>query len=557
MSGFQKHNLSGSVKLAIILCSFIVVFCSCNKKNVEAPNDSQNIWGFGNNDKKESNTFQSNTATIAEPQTYTFFNHEEFALKVKEQLPGQYQGIYQKTYQDAVEMQIQSYISNKVVTIDHPFMIQNPYGTNSCSIYLYLGNQGQKVVIHYTVSAKDSTISDFSDTMYINPMSTDGIEGQIIGLIPGQQNKVVLDIRDESGNRISKKAYVLDISPKSSTADQRLVVDLMEDVECTRGFFSFLVEEKEYAYYVFYDNYGILRSEIPSSVKQLDAKILQADNQIFYEYSDNCFVLLDHTGAILQFYTYEPGINFIDYSYDSQHKMVLLIAQNISDQKTDKILQLNLLTSEWNTNTDCTELFQDYIKDNTVTDENGNVMDKDFIGLSTIVSIDGKDLIISAKNLNSIIKINNIYTEPVIRWIIAKEAIWKDTDYESLLLFETGKPTAFDKIDSMSYFTSRKLKEGQFYISLVNHSENEPTSYYRYFVDENQNSFRQVQELNIGLEYEEGNAFGYGTHIIVGNMKEKVLTEYNEKGEVQLRIKLPNMNSSDKIYKFTMDRYWF
>ena len=517
----------------------MILITGCNRSNVETPNNSDPIWGFGNNSDKKGNAFHSNKDKIADVNSYTYIDHDSFVASVS----GSDQNVYRMNFQEEAYRQINEQKKSKVFTIDHPLMIYNPFGTNYSSIYLYLGSQEQKFIVYYTISVADENIPDFSETMYINYTTSNELEGQMVGLVPGQQNKIVIDIRNDVGSRITKKAYLIDVPANNSNVVQRLSVEVMPEAEYTRGFFQYLQKGAKGTFYVFYDNYGILRGNIPCDVKQIGAKLLPTGNQLFVECSDNVFALMSHIGNVISIYSYKDGGEVIDYDYDEINNIVVMIVKP-SEDVSDKIVMLNLANGEWKENTDFAKLLPEY----------------EHLTLQNIQVMDGKDLIVHLKDLNSVIRINNVYTNPVIRWMIGPETIWKDTDYESLLLSENGKITKWQEIDSMTAMSSKKLKEGQFYLNLISRDETGAaqftSNFYQYVVDENLNRYRVVKTLNYTETTKESNGFIYGTHVIIGRSGE-ILLEYNNKGEIMLRIQLPNNNSSYQFYKYTMDRYWF
>lgn len=550
----QKHDKKTKLILVTSIC--VILLLGCNRSNVESPNNSNNIWGFGNIVENESNTFQSNTAAIADMSSYTYVDQVAFSQLVKDSIIGQYEGIYKSNYQQGALAQINKLKEARAYSIDNPLFIHNPFGTNSSSLYVYFGAPTERIRLYYTVSASDETIPDFSETMYINSANTFDLEGQMIGLLSGQQNKILLDIRDDAGNKISKKAYILEVPAKKSGVDQRLSLETSNNVEYTRGLLTYLVKEKDSSYFVFYDNNGILRSEIPTGVRQSDARILQAGNQIFYEYSDNLFALLDNLGFIVQTYSYDGGDNIIDYDYDDTQKKVLLIVEDAGTKSRDKVVSLNLDNGEWYIIADFKNLFRSYYKSLPTTEETQETTD--WLGLNYVFSVEGKDLIVLSEKLNSIIRVNNIYSQPVIRWIIAKNNQWKDTSFESLALSNSGK-TDLGRITSLAYSTSKKLKEGQLYLSLINSNKNQETNiiFGKYLIDENQNRFRLQKSLTLPSNHSNCSAIGYGTHAIIALWDERSITEYNDKGEIMLRMVLPSTNFSYRIFKYTMDRYWF
>lgn len=550
----QKH--CKKTKLILVTCICVILLLGCNRSNVESPNNNNNIWGFGNIVKNESNTFQSNTASVADTSSYTYVDQVSFSKLIKDSIIGQYEGIYQSNYQQEALAQMNKLKEAKIYSTENPLFIQNPFGTNSSSLYVYFGAPTQQIILYYIVSASDETIPDFSDTMYFNSANTLDLEGQMIGLIAGQQNKIVLDVRDDAGSKISKKAYFIDVPAKASGVAQRLSIETSDNVEYTRGLLNYLVKEKDSSYFVFYDNNGILRGEIPTYVRQPDARILPAGNQIFYEYSDNLFALLNNLGFVVQTYSYDGGDNIIDYDYDSSQRKVLLITEDAETLSRDKVVSLNLDSGEWYLLVDFKNLLRSYFK-SLASGEEETQEKSDWLGLNYIYAVEGKDLIVFSKELNSIIRVNNIYSQPVIRWIIAKENQWKDTSLESLVLSISGK-NIIGTIGSVAYSTSKKLKEGQIYLSLIS-SQSQETSiiFGKYIVDENQNRFRLQQSLTLPSNYNNCSAIGYGTHAIIALWSESSITEYNNKGEIMLRMILPSTNFSYRIYKYTMDRYWF
>ncbi|MDD5934783.1 MAG: aryl-sulfate sulfotransferase N-terminal domain-containing protein [Clostridiales bacterium] len=553
------QNRSKRPRLIIIISLCITMFLGCSKGNVESPNNSDNIWGFGNVVKNESNTFDSNPVSIADPTTFNYVNQEDFTQLVKGSLSTSYEGIYRSNYQQEALAQIVQLKEKRTYSTDHPLFVHNPFGTNSSSLYVYFGTPTQRIVLYYTVSASDSTIPDFSDTMYMDATNTQDLEGQIIGLVSGQKNKIVLDVRDDAGNKISKKAYIIDVPQKESFISQRLTVETSGEMEYTRGLFTYLVKDQPTGYFVFYDNNGILRSEIPTSVQQTNARIVQADNMIFYEYEDNEFALVNNLGFIVQTYSYNNGENIVDYDYDASNKLVVAIVEDSTTKAQDKVYSLNLTSGDWIQLVDFKKILRKLPVNSGETEEEAS--NQDWIGLNYIYSVQGKDIIVLSQELDAIFRINNVYSQPVIRWIIGNEEQWNGTNYESLLLAKSGNMDTIDSIDSLNYTTSKKLKDQQFYLSFLNFNgkiESSPkVTFGRYLIDENQNRYRIQQSLDIVSERSKCSAIGYGTHTIIALWDNQFIIEYNTKGEIMLKMTLPNTNSSYRIYKYTMDRYWF
>jgi hypothetical protein len=181
--------------------------------------------------------------------------------------------------------------------------------------------------------------------------------------------------------------------------------------------------------------------------------------------------------------------------------------------------------------------------------------------------INGKDVIVCSRTLSSIFRINNIYEKPVIRWIIGSDQQWGKTNYDSLLLFESGRQTSKFSLDSVRYVYNKGLEHGQISISLIDYnnpsknqgtkSSSENTQFRKYIIDEYQNKYWSVQQLEFSPHSKNCSALVYGNHVILGLEDEQEIIEYNEKGEILLRMRFPSKNSSYNVNKDTMDRYWF
>lgn len=545
----NKRKYRGKV-IVFVVFGCITMLTGCSQANIEAPYRGWNIWGFANKEEKRSNTFTATTPIVMDTTQYSYYDEPTFQQMVKAKFRSQYKSIYRAAYQEEVYQEIKSLIKKNSYSTEHPLLIQNPYGTNASGLYVYMGNSKEDIRLFYTVASENEAIPDFSETMYINKTVSEAVEGQIVGLIPGQYNKLVLELRDATGNQISERAYLLYVPENETTIAPN--VDVLQSVanQDSRGLFHLLVHnEQERAFYLFYDNNGILRSQIPSRVSDLTGKILQIDNRLFYECSDNVFVLVDNLGRVEKFYQYKKGFNLVDYDYDEINHKILFLAKNPESKDVDVIVQLDLKSKEWETKLKFSEL----------------VVDTKRFLLCNIQIINGKDVIVCSRTLSSVFRINNIYAKPVIRWIIGDELQWKDSKYESMLLYEIGDLTSKYSLDSVKYVASKGLDRGQLVLSLIDY--NNPTiknktpihntQFRKYLLDEYQNQYWSMQLLDIPPHSKNCSALVYGNHVIFGLGDEQEIIEYNEKGEILLRMRFPNKNSSYNINKDTMDRYWF
>lgn len=94
--------------------------------------------------------FKSAAEEIAQEETSEIYQNE---IKT----------IYTEAYQDEVETQIEEEKSSGAYTEDNMLIKENPYGTNTLSLYVYFTTQ-EPVSVSYNVSVPDLSIGDFSQT---------------------------------------------------------------------------------------------------------------------------------------------------------------------------------------------------------------------------------------------------------------------------------------------------------------------------------------------------------------------------------------------------------
>ena len=91
--------------------------------------------------------FKSAAEEIAQEETSEIYQNE---IKT----------IYTEAYQDEVETQIEEEKSSGAYTEDNMLIKENPYGTNTLSLYVYFTTQ-EPVSVSYNVSVPDLSIGDF------------------------------------------------------------------------------------------------------------------------------------------------------------------------------------------------------------------------------------------------------------------------------------------------------------------------------------------------------------------------------------------------------------
>ena len=167
----RKIKKQGKIKKytqIIVICLIALIFISCKKSNNGSSQGSNNLWGLGNSHKVEINNSYNDKVPEASKDSYTYYTSEEFQSFIIDQMNGKVSSIYDNNYQELAFDQVQLLKQQKVYTFENPLFIMNPFGTNTCGLYVYMGNSNEKVGINYTISIDDKKVADFNESMFFN-----------------------------------------------------------------------------------------------------------------------------------------------------------------------------------------------------------------------------------------------------------------------------------------------------------------------------------------------------------------------------------------------------
>ena len=84
--------------------------------------------------------------------------------------------------------------------------------------------------------------------------------------------------------------------------------------------------------------------------------------------------------------------------------------------------------------------------------------------------IDGRDIIVSSRELSTIIRINNIYYNPELKYLIADKSVYEDTSYEKYLYDKIGDFTSNAGQHTIQYIKDDNLEQDKYYIYMFNNN---------------------------------------------------------------------------------------
>ena len=89
-----------------------------------------------------------------------------------------------------------------------------------------------------------------------------------------------------------------------------------------------------------------------------------------------------------------------------------------------------------------------------------------WIHVNSIELVDEDSVLLSSRETSTIIKIDNIYDESTIDYMIGSPNFWEGSGYEDLLLTQVGEFSLQAGQHALTVETDDSLSDGQYYVTL-------------------------------------------------------------------------------------------
>lgn len=481
--------------------------------------------------------------------------------------------LYNSTTQNGIRENIDKLIAKNSYTEDDPLLIQNAFGTNTTSLYTYFETE-KKAIISYTIHVDDDTIPDFSQTLNKDYGSTH--EYQLLGLIPDMKNTITFHITYEDG---TKKDVIRTYQMGSLKGKEAIKLEKTEGTsteEVSEGLYVILGNDSksdDFMYY--YDNNGILRGEVPIEEYRSHRLLFNGD-KMYFSYSSTGIAEMNNLGQITA--TYDLGQYKLhhDYVFDDDGNMLILATDTKKDTVEDMIIKLDLSTKEVTLVSDLGDLFPEYkalVKNND--------KDSDWMHINTIQWMGNDEVIISSRETSTIIKLNNIYDNPTVDYMMGESTYWEDSSYQSLLLDKSNSFTSQAGQHSITYVQDDTLEDGQYYLYMFNnnfgYSSTNPdydwskvqglvtdtkdktamSKYYKYLVDENKKSYTLVDSFDVPFSAYVSSVQDLENTTVVDSGIKGYYQEYDENHTLIQGFSMDAETYIYRVYKYTFDNFYF
>lgn len=469
------------------------------------------------------------------------------------------------------------------------FVTEDPYGTNTTSLYVYFTTD-DAVAVSYTVHADGYT--DFTRDAYQESQYSKTHEFQLLGLIPGEKNTVAITLTDADGksrtHAIEHRGASL-LGNEEVQLEKTVAADSGEDLG--GGLYAILgndSDEQDFMFY--YDTNGVLRGEIPVLYYRSHRLLFDDDGLMWFSASTHHMVAMNRLGKLEKIY--DLGSDYIlhhDYALDSNGDIVLLATELGRDDNAvqDQVIKLSTSTGSVTRLVDFGELFADYKASTTHagTDESdSNAKNRwDWLHCNTIQLLDDGSALFSARETSTIIKVDDLESDPTLDYMIGEPSVWAGTDEASSFLTKSGDFSDTGGQHSITYVADDSLPDGQYYMYMFDNnfgtsltrpdfdwsvidgistelsSDTANSRYRKYLVNENAGTYTEVSSFVVPYSPYVSSAqeLDNGQILIDSGMK-GLFGQYNKDGDLLAQFKM-TLNSAYiyRVYKYDFSGFYF
>lgn len=491
--------------------------------------------------------------------------------------------IYSEKYQTLIHNQINKQKKLNNYTFQHPLLIRNPYGTNTTAVYMYFKTT-EELQASYTIRCDN--YADFSQTLNTNTLSgyTTEHEYLLIGAIPNQTNTITVTLTNKQGKVVDTLSWSYN-APSLQGGDQYLTVECDDSntSSLSNGLYTVLgndvtEDSEEQAYMRLYDNYGIIRSEIPI-VSYRSQRILFENNTMYFSISSTKIVGMEQTGYASKIYDTGNYKLHHDYIFDSNNNILVLASEKEAKTSEDKIIMIEKDSGNITELVDLIDLLPDYYSTTSLPD---GAEDLDWMHINSLALVDKTSLIISSRETSTIIKLDNIYSNPTIDYMIGSDNFWQESGYDSLLLNKTSDFSMQAGQHCVTYVDDNSLPQGQYYLYLYNNNLAVSTTrpdydwksdsnysntyynlkkgtsyYYKYLVDENNRTVELVSSIPVAYSGYVSSVQELDGNVIIDSGIAMSWSEYSQDGTLLRTFKTTGGKFVYRVFKYDYLDYWF
>lgn len=510
-----------------------------------------------------------------------------------ERLNALVENVYTADFQQMRQEQLIAERDEEPRTIDNIYVKDDPYATNTRSLYVYFTTE-QPATVSYTVAAEG--YPDFSADAY------EGVDGAtteheflVLGLLPDLTNTITLTITGETGGtteRVIEREGLSLLGTEEVRLEQPVQPD--EGTDLGNDLYAILGNDSDDQDFMFYyDANGVLRGEVPILFYRSHRLLFDDDGLMWFSASTEKMAAMDRLGRLVKIL--DLGDRYIlhhDYAFDADQNLVLLATElNRSDGCVqDQIVKLDTDTGKVTPLLDMGDMFPEYkmSTDHAGIDESDlSATGKwDWIHFNTIQMLPDGSALLSARETSTIIKIDDLEGTPTLDYMIGEPSVWAGTPQEDDFLTKVGDFPDTGGQHSITYVDDPALPDGQYYLYMFDNNygsaqtrpdfdwtvidgivtkysiatEGAYSQYRRYLVDENAGTYTEVNAFDVPYSPLVSSAQELdGGRVLIDSGMQGLFGVYDEStGELlaQYRMKL-NTSYIYRVYEYDFKGFYF
>ena len=481
-------------------------------------------------------------------------------------------------YQEVVEEEIEKLCQDEY-SIEEPLMIYNPYGTNRNSINIYF-HTDDNFKLEYTI--KVDGVDDF--TKVLKNEGEDNLTTnhayQMIGFIMGKKNKLILTLKNNKDEVVTTEEFNIDFTTNKSSVQTKLKMESGESKEeLSDGLFVMFGHDKAYnANNYLYDNNGILRAELILEDYRSD-RIIFLDDEMIYSYKEDGFIRVNRLGKIENKYSIGDYTMHHDYILDEENENLLILANKVgADTIEDRVISLSLVTGKVKEVIDMKDYLIELYDKAVKPEKNTYGGDElDWIHLNSLDIINGEDIVLSSRELSTIIYVKDIYRNPQIDYLMTDSSVLEKTTYKDLNYQKDGDFVSQAGQHTITY--QGKDDEDQYYLYMYNNNyqgartrpnfdwknypgtgtyqEGQESYYYKYLVDKNEKTYKLIDKISLPYSSIVSSVEDINNHYITSSGMSHCFNEYDGEGKMIKQFNYTSKKYAYRVFKYEFKNIWF
>lgn len=492
--------------------------------------------------------------------------------------------IYTLDYQSGINDQIETLKNKNNYTIKEPLLIANPYGTNTTGVYMYFKTDDE-CNVSYTISAEG--YDDFSKTL--NNSNNNGYttehEYLLVGIVPGTTNNITVILTDANENIIDTLNWSYD-APKLLGSEDNVQLEVTtgsSSEPLSDGLYAMLgnrtaEDNEEVDFILLYDNNGTIRSEIPITSYR-SCRIIFDDDMMYYSISTSKIAGMNRLGQVTEIFNTGDYKLHHDYIWGGENDLLVLASKNDAKTEEDIIISIDRDTGDVSEIIDLKDLFTNYFNTLNIDEDSDEALD--WMHINSIQLINDDSIIISSRETSSIIKIDNIYDQPTVDYMIGSKTFWQESGYNDLVLEQIGDFSLNAGQHCVTYQEDDSLADGQYYLYFYNNNNtvcstrdydysnetnyegasigvNGEQSYYdKYLVDEKSGTFELVNRISVTYSGYVSSVQELDDNIIVDSGSAFEASEFDSNNQLIQTVIGTGDTWWYRVFKYDFNNYWF